>query len=137
MNLKRRSCSEYSGNDEKECQNYEAKGDNKICIYEIGKCIEKENYIYIDCDHYEGKDRAVCESIRPLKFIYQNYQDIITFDYSKKCVYGEYGCEGTSKKCSEAKSYLECSAITLSNNNKKCSYINNACVEQYKTCKLY
>ena len=32
---------------------------------------------------------------------------------------------------------MECSKIRLSNDNKRCFYINNNCTEQYKTCELY
>lgn len=41
------------------------------------------------------------------------------------------------KECSDAKSEIECSLITLSDDNKMCIFKENSCVEQYKSCEAY
>jgi len=86
------------------------------------------------CSGYIGTDKNFCESIKPRK---NDYFYPGEYDYSSKCIYGKEGCQKVSKECSDASDYFECSKIELANIKKKCVFLNNTCVEQYKTCQLY
>lgn len=136
--LELKSCSEYEGNDATECSSYKH-ADNKICALVNGKCIEKypddavEEYHY--CSNYRGKNREECERIQPY---HESSTPVTIVDTSSRCVYNEtYGCLRQHKKCGEARSETECLAISPENTDKQCAFIDNQCVEQYKTCKLY
>ena len=122
-------CSDYTGNDWHECENkYRASYSGKICAFIDNKCIEKypiqqdDSYSY--CSNYRGTNREECEAI-------------LTSN-GKKCYYNEtFGCM-VQKKCSEAKSELECNKMTPEDSAiKQCAYINGQCVEQYKSCSYY
>ena len=137
-----KTCSDYSG-DSDGClrlntlttSNGEKPLDfSKKCVYENGKCYEttRTSSDYTYCSNYKGTDKNFCESIQPRDTYYNSH-----IDYTSKCVYGDYGCERVSKTCSDAKNYKECSSSKPSNENKKCVFLNNVCVEQYKTCQLY
>ena len=65
---------------------------------------------------------------------YDRYGDKL--DYYK-CKMGENGnCQRVSKLCSDIKNETKCNDYSLSN-YKKCVYINNECIEQYKDCDSY
>lgn len=126
-----RLCNEYSGDDKEECSKYRASYDNRECIIENGKCIEKykeKKYKY--CSEYHGTDKFICESIQPYKT--ENIPD-----YSSRCVYGSHGCERESINCNEAKDILECESIIHPDKHKKCIFKDNVCVEQFRNCDLY
>ena len=128
-----KKCSEYKGNDPKECESYKSSDDTKMCSYINGSCVEMYNYVFNDCSDYKGNDKSICNSIQPLKYIYNN---VYYPDYSSKCILDEF-CKKVDKTCSEAKNENECWKITLKNDKKMCVYKNKKCIEQYKTCQLY
>ena len=129
-----KSCSEYSGKDQSQCVQYgkfEA-SENKVCTIIDDKCTEKT--IYKKCEDYKGTNKNECESISPYK------TDADEIDPTSKCVYSTTdGCKKQPKECGDAKSASDCSSITPTSDPpyKQCAYVNNACVEQYKTCKIY
>ena len=63
------------------------------------------------------------------------------FDSNSKCVLEEEGgslyCVKKQKQCSDAKDSVECSQIRVSNDKKRCFYLKDKCIEQYKTCEDY
>ena len=142
-NQRYKTCSDFTG-DSVRCLQlnsvYSSNGNfpldiSKKCVYENGKCYETTKSLsdYTYCSNYRGIDKNFCESIQPRNTnFYRSY-----VDYTSKCVYGDFGCERVTKNCSEAKNYKECSSFKASNENKKCVFLNNVCVEQYKTCQLY
>ena len=104
--------------------------ENKKCFYENDKCVSK----YIYCEGYTGNDRTICESIIPYdksngKSLEDNY----------KCIMETDGCKMTEIPCKDAKTSAECSFRNehLLDNNKKCVYINDECLEQWKDCSTY
>ena len=105
---------------------------DKTCSIVNGKCIETLTLNY--CSDYKGTNKEECESIQPH---YNDGSRNNLVDPSSKCVFATEGCIKESKKCGDAKTELECTYIIPSDNKKQCSFVNNACVEQYKTCQLY
>ena len=132
-----KACSEYTGKSESECRAYKASTD-KVCGIVNGKCTEKSVSTPINyCSDYRGTSKEECESIQPF------YTEGISsgqVDPSSRCVFKEEGCIKESKQCNDAKSELECSNINPpddESNEKQCAFVNNACVEQFRTCDLY
>ena len=135
-------CSEYLGSNEGTCENYyRASSNDKHCAFVNNKCTEVDNIVeeYYDyCSDYQGTDKKICESIIPHTetSFYNDKQR--TIDYSFKCEYDtNIGCVRKHKECSEAKSEYECRYISPEDINQQCVYINNNCVQQYKSCSLY
>lgn len=109
-----------------ECSSITPTNSKKSCIYENEECKEQ----YKDCDSYnnngeETVTKSVCESI------------ILSSD-SYKCVFKEGNtCEREKIDCSDItkeKYKQECSGISASSAEKKCSYSNSACSEISKSC---
>lgn len=123
------SCSSYTGNDPKICRLFSGSAKDKSCGIVEGKCVEINNYIYNYCYEYRGKDKEICEGIQPK--IGNSYE------LSQKCVFKEFFCDTVNKECSDAKSEIECSQLTPTDENKICIFKGNSCVEQYKSCEAY
>ena len=119
-------CDEYTGNDESTCQTYKASSENKKCVFDNNKCVEK----YTQCTDYKGTDSGECETIKPY------YDDYDYVDKTSKCVYNS-GCKKVKMGCSEMKDEDDCERLTPTDTKKQCVFINNKCEEQYKTCNLY
>lgn len=107
------------------------KKENKRCVYKDNECQEQ----YRTCEKYQddatntNKNKADCEAIE--------YQG----DYSSKCVWtGETPqCKKTTKECKDYKSGQPedyCNFISL-NDTHRCVFVDNKCIEQYKTCDIY
>ena len=104
---------------------------NKRCVYKDNKCQEQ----YRTCEKYKNdatnknKNKADCEAIEN------------EGDYSSKCVWtGENPqCETKTKECKDYKSDQPedyCNLISL-NDTHRCVFVDNKCIEQYKTCSIY
>lgn len=127
-------CSEYEGDDPKECETYRASGDGNLCSFINGSCVEINNYVFDSCSDYKGNDKKICSSIQPYSYINNEYGP----DYSMKCAIDQFGfCDSIRKTCSEAKNENECLGIIPQSEDKMCIYKNSQCVERYKTCQLY
>ena len=130
-----RKCSDYTGSDAEECQSYPTEYNYQACVYTDNKCVEKTNFVYSFCEDYYGEDKSICESIQP------RVSGTRTIDKNSRCVFGGeegyFSCKKQPKQCSDAKDVIECSSTELSNNKKRCVYIEKNCVEQYKTCEDY
>ena len=116
-----RPCDDYSGWIESECASFKPSVSGNRCSIGLNdKCQE----IYNDCEKYTEGDTTKCTNIQ---------RNDITY----KCVF-DGTCKNEKKVCSDAKYETECNAITPTDTNKQCAFINNyECVEQYKTCELY
>jgi hypothetical protein len=96
------------------------------------KCISTEEgcrEVYRTCDLYNSlatnKKKEDCESI-------------ILSDSSKKCVFSEGVCSTKAKECSDFTNSNACNSyIPQNSEKKKCNFIDDKCVEQYKTCEIY
>ena len=123
---KRTECKDATNN--KECYGAIASDStNKKCVYKNDKCIEQ----YKDCDTYNNNgdtvEKTVCESIE-------------LDDDSYKCVFTSGNpnkCERKKKACNEITDYSACLNSQPTDSNKKCKYIREECVEQYKDCETY
>jgi hypothetical protein len=122
---KNKECKDATTYDE--CYNYVSSSDptNKKCAYKDNKCIEQ----YKDCEAYNNNggvvEKSVCESID---------------DKSYKCVFTSGNpnrCERMKKACHEITDYSACLNSQPTDSNKKCKYIREECVEQYKDCETY
>ena len=122
---KNKECKDATTYDE--CYNYVSSSDptNKKCAYKDNKCIEQ----YKDCEAYNNNggvvEKSVCESID---------------DKSYKCVFTSGNpnkCERKKKACNEITDYSACLNSQPIDSNKKCKYIREECVEQYKDCETY
>ena len=134
---KKKQCEDFYDSSDEECGNHQtSKIWNVVCAHENNKCVEKTNYVYETCYYYSGKDKSICEAIIPkTNSIFG--KGII---YGEKCVIDNVykSCKSINKVCSEAKDAKECYSITPSDSsNKHCVFINNVCIEQYKTCTAY
>ena len=115
---------------EKECEGFQISDTDKICIYSGNQCKEQ----YKTCSFYNtkvtNKNKGDCEAIK----IYNN-----GFDTSSECVFSntDSTCSQVKKACSKFTTSSSCNSHTLDDTNKKCIFISNACVEQYKTCEIY
>ena len=110
---------------EETCLSFSPSDPNKRCIYSGNICKEQ----YKTCDLYDqygtSKNEAECKAIQ------ETEHTKCTFDTnSQKCL-------EIQKECSELTSETCTLSHTLTDTNKKCSFINNECIEQYKTCELY
>ena len=131
---KSKICSDYLGNNEKECTDKFISSDyiNK-CSFINNKCID---FPYKYCSDYRGTNKEICESIRP--YYYEGIYDENQIDPTSRCIYYEgKGCKRESNKCSSAKSEYDCFNLKLSDSNKMCFFINNQCIEQYSSCLNY
>ena len=116
--------------DESNCENFKPKDTDLICIFDGGQCKSQ----YKTCELYNEKAETKSESECTALHIYINGK----FDTSSECVYDSVNqiCSTSKKPCSSFTS-SSCSSHIPNDSNKKCAFINNACVEQYKTCELY
>ena len=116
--------------DESNCENFKPKDTDLICIFDGGQCKSQ----YKTCELYNEKAETKSESECTALHIYVNGK----FDTSSECVYDSDSqiCSTSKKPCSSFTS-SSCSSHIPNDSNKKCAFINNACVEQYKTCELY
>ena len=116
--------------DESNCENFKPKDTDLICIFDGGKCKSQ----YKTCELYNLKAETKSESECTALHIYINGK----FDTSSECVYDSVSQEcSTSKKPCSSFTSSSCSSHIPNDSNKKCAFINNECVEQYKTCELY
>ena len=138
-------CSEYLGDDEYTCEHsYAPSSDDKQCSFVNNKCTEidkvkvnPEEYYYY-CSDYRGTDKTKCESILPHSETNFDGNELESIDFSAKCVYDtNIGCIRKRKECSEAKSEYECQNISPEDTDQQCAYINNNCIQQYRSCSLY
>ena len=137
---KQKLCSEYEGNDEKECQKYAASDTNRYCAIVNEKCIEQYKYCSdyeltgVNSDNPESgiySDDTLCKLIIP-------YDDNGNPLKTHKCVLSEVGCMREIKRCGDALSAEECEYMTPENiENKTCVYYNGLCSEQFKSCEKY
>ena len=129
-------CSDYTGTDAEECGSYPTDDKSRICVYANNQCEEKINFVYSYCSAYSGEDKSICEAINP-----RLETNNLSFDSNSKCVLeekeGYFYCVKKQKQCSDAKDSVECSKIRVSNDKKRCFYLKNKCIEQYKTCEDY
>lgn len=138
-------CSEYLGKDEDTCERYYTPSSNdKQCTFVNNKCTEIDQVIvnpeeYYDyCSDYRGTDKTICESILPHSETTFNGDEVPSIDFSAKCVYDtNISCIRKHKECSEAKSEYECQYIFPEDTDQQCAYVNNNCIQQYKSCSLY
>ena len=116
--------------DESNCENFKPKDTDLICIFDGGQCKSQ----YKTCELYNQKAETKSESECTALHIYIKGK----FDTSSECVYDSVNqiCSTSKKPCSSFTS-SSCSSHIPNDSNKKCAFINNACVEQYKTCELY
>ena len=116
--------------DESNCENFKPKDTDLICIFDGGQCKSQ----YKTCELYNEKAETKSESECTALHIYINGK----FDTSSECVYDSDSqiCSTSKKPCSSFTS-SSCSSHIPNDSNKKCAFINNECVEQYKTCELY
>ena len=116
--------------DESNCENFKPKDTDLICIFDGGQCKSQ----YKTCELYNQKAETKSESECTALHIYING----IFDTSSECVYDSVSqiCSTSKKPCSSFTS-SSCSSHIPNDSNKKCAFINNECVEQYKTCELY
>ena len=121
-------CSDIT--DESNCENFKPKDTDLICIFDGGQCKSQ----YKTCELYNQKAETKSESECTALHIYINGK----FDTSSECVYDSVNqiCSTSKKPCSSFTS-SSCSSHIPNDSNKKCAFINNECVEQYKTCELY
>ena len=114
---------------------------NKICISDSWKCKEE----YKSCSHYNSaveiakRNKNDCESILNIDDYSSSFPNIL---YSKICEFDEVNSVCNQKditSCNEYKIGLPrdfCERIQLSDNSKRCRYINNKC-EEYRSCNDY
>ena len=116
--------------DESNCENFKPKDTDLICIFDGGQCKSQ----YKTCELYNEKAETKSESECTALHIYIKGK----FDTSSECVYDSVNqiCSTSKKPCSSFTS-SSCSSHIPNDSNKKCAFINNECVEQYKTCELY
>ncbi len=129
-----KKCSEYKGDNEEECKNYEAiDTTNNECVYVNNECIEQPK-IFTFCSDYRGKDEKICESIKPLKPDETPYSP---YTYSVKCQIKNNKCILIEPECSAITNKEECFATKLKDEEKICVFDNNKCKEQYKDCATF
>ena len=131
-----KKCADYKIQEDKDysCTQFATTdSDNKICVLSGNQCIEqyKTCSIYNTQVEQENRNKNNCESIQ----IYESNQ----FVESKKCVF-----DATNKECNEKP--LDCSEIfveeqcfnhQISDELKKCVFIDGKCKEEYKSCEEY
>lgn len=72
------------------------------------------------------------------KRIKSDCEEIQLQDNSKECILNENKvCVSSTKPCSKYKTSSACNRATLDNNNKKCLFVKDECVEIYSTCEKY
>ena len=104
--------------------------ENKTCIYKNKKCQE----VYKTCELYDenvnidSKNKEECESI---------YEERDASSYN--CIFypNNKTCSSVRKKCSDIKHINNCIYHIPTNENKRCVFVDNKCVEHFKTCELY
>ena len=123
---KKKECNEIS--DSSLCINYELDDENKMCVYEDGKCKEE----YKSCENYKKKNEAECKNIK----IYDDYKNI---NYKYKCIYNNDNNKCEKKELKECSDYEQgqdnryCNNIKI-NDYKRCIIDNNKCIERYTEC---
>ena len=118
------------------CTALKSSDKQKKCFYLEGKCME----YYEKCESYTGKDKAVCESIKPLNDFH------IGYDRKKNCTYDSKAnkCQTKDIMCEDyiiknETEYEKCYGLSVKGINKKCVYDfeNQACKEEYESCYVY
>jgi hypothetical protein len=121
-----KKCNDYSSVKDIYCEYFSASdATNMKCISTEEGCRE----VYRTCDLYNSlatnKKKEDCESIT-------------LSDSSKKCVFSEGVCSTKAKECSDFTNSNACNSyIPQNSEKKKCNFIDDKCVEQYKTCEIY
>ena len=128
-----RKCSEFK---EKEgCNTHDPEIDGKTCAFDEDNNECKE--VYTTCKL--NSNNNACAS---LELYVDSTRQI---DNSKFCEYSSTGPTCSPKtltNCEDYNTYIKtkqisqnyCTGITLSDNNKKCAYIENKCIEQPSSC---
>ena len=119
-----------------DCPNLKATDSKKKCFYLNKACGE----YYEKCEDYEGKDKTVCENLKPINSGKNGY------DISKNCTFIESSkvCKTTDIMCEEyvlkgPEDNRTCFLLSTSDIHKKCIYDDEAgkCREDYLTCSEY
>lgn len=108
--------------------------DKKVCQYNENSYQCEENYKY--CSDYRGADSTICKNIKPYDESGNN------IDVTSKCEYdSNVGCHRIPEECNKADGNpILCALISpkiKDNRLKYCAYINNRCIEHFKTCENY
>ena len=117
-----------SGLSQEYCNNQKLENELKRCLYKENSCIE----VYKTCDDYnndeenEDKSDEDCTNIELADDPY--YKCYINTENENKC-------EKKKKECSDILSSEYCNNHALDNTHKKCLFIDDACIEIYKTCE--
>ena len=104
----------------------------------------KDKYIYdlfavanhtggLHCGHYY----AYCKNVKDGEWYEFNDSHVSKIEKKKVCSETDSTCSQVKKACSKFTTSSSCNSHTLDDTNKKCIFISNACVEQYKTCETY
>ena len=135
---KPRLCSDLKSDENKyDCTQLNTTDKSKSCIYWNNQCIE----LYKKCEDYKNDvKKDICEAIQP----YNDYSKSSP-DYTIRCKFIDGKCTTINKYCSEFVSgqvnkYNEesmCKKLIATDSKKKCFFINNECIEVYKTCENY
>ena len=117
--------------DYSECVSITPSNTNKICVF-TNRCFEQ----YKDCETYEDNedtlDQTICESI-----LIQGYFLLNKCKFTPGTGNNKGTCRQEQRKCEDFSVDSMgsiCSGITLSDDEKKCTYSNNACSIASKTC---
>ena len=105
-----------------ECYRFTPKDSNKTCIFVENQCKEKYKTCKLYDENVANKNKEDCESISFCTF----YEGI----NGGRCIERE-------QECSDNREENSCKYFIPIDTNKNCAYINNKCIEQYKTCEKY
>ena len=119
----RKMCSDSLS--ESQCYNYAIPSDtfNKKCVYKDNQCFEQ----FKDCDSYNNSgetiEKTVCESI-------------ILNDENYKCAFNKQTktCQKVGRCDFDLEFEDSCESIPLSEQTKKCSFVDSTCSEINKSC---
>lgn len=162
--VKADECIDYEEYKKNLCSSIELEGNNHCALYN-NECIQMPK----DCTDYKGDDKNFCELIPPnskYKCIFKNNtcqkENRTCSDFKKdeplnnchenrhlngECYPDNYrNCIEIYEKCDIAKNKTFCESMILISNEKKCSWIDNTCVEEtvnkcsdlnFRSCKNY
>ena len=107
----------------------------KVCLPSFNGYGCKEQYF--NCEFYNAlepnKNQFDCETM----FVLNTQASPPALDPFSKCIFKDGTCSTAKKDCKDLSSNETlCNAYILSD-TKKCTFINDKCEEQYKTCEIY
>ena len=154
-----KTCSQYTGTSQTECQAIDLHDNRFKCVYESNQCVQKNRTcseysatLGITCDSLTSEaanSRCVLSASGACETHYNDCTAVtdqtkcpnnLPLDPSYKCVYNN-GCKNEKKKCSEyPTSGAKCwdLEVTEKSNGKSCILdSSNNCIEDYKYCEDY